>query len=605
MTLISENRQVVKDARERAINIKIYQNGGRKMKRKIFGILFALVLVLSLSLVTAVPVAAATLTVDTSLANTPPNYHTIQAAVDAAGPGDTIIVAAGTYAEDLVIPAAKSNLELVGATGATIKGVATTLDASFPLAVPNIDILSSGVKIHGFTIEGPDDVSGEYASGLLIGAANVEIYDNDFKVTAGRATWAGPVSTGIVTYRKTAVPTVDISGLNIHDNTFTNHGTGAAGFDAIFVNLDTGTGSATIADNEFTGNVARAISAERSNMVISGNIIVTDLAIYSSSAGGYQGMFIGCFAVASVYPAQSDVSITANIVKGSSSGKGFAQGIRVGHTQQTSLTNITVSQNTVQDCDEGITVRADATGVTVNYNNIENNGVGVQNDTTVDLDAENNWWGANDGPSSVGPGSGDAVSANVDYDPWLGAGVVAAKTGTTPPTTFDACTETDCKLIVDGDAIVTVACYCDNPGTGFSGDMCKYIDVHIEPTNGVTEVEIWLYYTDAEIRGFNELSLTLRWWDGSAWTECSDSGVNPADTNGYSGYIWAKIRGDTIPDLDDLTGTPFGGGGSPLVGGTVLPVDKVSILMPWIGLAVALALAGVFITRFARRKVRG
>jgi parallel beta-helix repeat protein len=35
------------------------------------------------------------------------------------------------------------------------------------------------------------------------------------------------------------------------------------------------------------------------------------------------------------------------------------------------------------------------------------------------LNAINNWWGANDGPSGVGSGSGDAVSANVDYDPWL------------------------------------------------------------------------------------------------------------------------------------------------------------------------------------------
>ncbi|MCR4408634.1 MAG: right-handed parallel beta-helix repeat-containing protein [Anaerolineae bacterium] len=44
---------------------------------------------------------------------------------------------------------------------------------------------------------------------------------------------------------------------------------------------------------------------------------------------------------------------------------------------------------------------------------------GVTNKATGSLDAENNWWGAPDGPSGSGPGSGDAVSANVDYDPWL------------------------------------------------------------------------------------------------------------------------------------------------------------------------------------------
>ena len=67
------------------------------MKRKIFSVLFALVLLLSFSVVTAVPAMAAVLTVDTGSPNTPPNYHTIQAAITAASPGDTINVAAGTY----------------------------------------------------------------------------------------------------------------------------------------------------------------------------------------------------------------------------------------------------------------------------------------------------------------------------------------------------------------------------------------------------------------------------------------------------------------------------------------------------------------------------
>jgi len=55
------------------------------------------------------------------------------------------------------------------------------------------------------------------------------------------------------------------------------------------------------------------------------------------------------------------------------------------------------------------------------YNNIYSNNVyGLLNTSSTNIiNAENNWWGANDGPSGVGPGSGDAVSANVDYDPWL------------------------------------------------------------------------------------------------------------------------------------------------------------------------------------------
>jgi hypothetical protein len=63
-------------------------------------------------------------------------------------------------------------------------------------------------------------------------------------------------------------------------------------------------------------------------------------------------------------------------------------------------------------------------------------------------------------------------------------------------------------------------------------------------------------------------SLKLSWWNGTAWQECSDTGVNTQDIPGtpYIGYIWAKIRpaadpSPTRPTLEQITGTPFGGGG--------------------------------------------
>jgi len=133
--------------------------------------------------------------------------------------------------------------------------------------------------------------------------------------------------------------------------------------------------------------------------------------------------------------------------------------------------------------------------------------------------------------------------------------------------TVDARAEADTKVEVTGTATVTVFPYDDNPGgdapTDFSS-LGKYIDVYVPDTTQVTELEIRLYYTDAELaaagidKKFEEL-LQLLWWNGTAWVQCSDRGVNTASTNGYSGYMWAKIRTNTTPSLDYLQGQEFGG----------------------------------------------
>jgi uncharacterized delta-60 repeat protein len=48
-----------------------------------------------------------------------------------------------------------------------------------------------------------------------------------------------------------------------------------------------------------------------------------------------------------------------------------------------------------------------------------NSDTAIYNATTIAETATGNWWGAGDGPSGAGPGSGDSVSANVDYSGFL------------------------------------------------------------------------------------------------------------------------------------------------------------------------------------------
>ncbi|MBN1666895.1 MAG: right-handed parallel beta-helix repeat-containing protein, partial [Anaerolineales bacterium] len=115
----------------------------------------------------------------------------------------------------------------------------------------------------------------------------------------------------------------------------------------------------------------------------------------------------------------SGVVIDGNEVYNSSSINGA---IHLGYA----ISNITIQNNHVHDnsaAPGGIALRAPVQAATVTMVNnclVNNSVAGVWNDPSNSLlVAENNWWGDASGPSTVGPGSGDAVSTNVDFDPWL------------------------------------------------------------------------------------------------------------------------------------------------------------------------------------------
>jgi hypothetical protein len=149
--------------------------------------------------------------------------------------------------------------------------------------------------------------------------------------------------------------------------------------------------------------------------------------------------------------------------------------------------------------------------------------------------------------------------------------------------TVDAIAEADTEVVVNGTATVTIFKYASNPHPGSlvayfgyaaadSSDVAlgKYIDVSVNDTGAVTEIQIKLYYTDAEVTAANvsEESLQLFWFNGTKWEACSNTGVNTTDitidNHDYSGYMWAEIRETgTTPTLSQLTGTPFGGYGHP------------------------------------------
>ena len=216
--------------------------------------------------------------------------------------------------------------------------------------------------------------------------------------------------------------------------------------------------------------------------------------------------------------------------------------------------------NTFEDNTVGIRCENGA-NPTIYHNSFVNNAdFGVENhDSSVTVDAEYNWWGNDTGPYNAvsnPTGTGDNVSEDVDYDPWLSAEGEDSETETVTDGYIDARYETNTTVVVTGTATVTVDEYPENPAgsppSGFSA-VGDYIDVYIGDASGVTQIEIRKYYTAEEIEGLTESALKLQWWNGAAWADCSDSGVN---TGGN--YVWAKIRDDTIPDLSYLEGGVFG-----------------------------------------------
>jgi hypothetical protein len=490
--------------------------------KKIFSILFALVLVMSLGLATTPLVLADVIEV-------PDDYDTIQEAVDAASDNDTIMVAAGLYKENVVID-----------KSLTLKGAQAGVDARNRSGAETIIEPDEGTGIKVITTDGRVVV----IDGLTVRNAVHAMSTPEFAPMAAdiivrNVRVLNPSEFGIsLTFTlRTTVEYCYVEGAKIAINAGAVQP--APPTVAIFRNNE-------VVNSEF------GITGYLKDSLIEGNLIRD----FANGGVAISAQFL-------------NTEIRNNTVTGYV--KGAAMTFEKSHHDRPISENVTVKGNTFTGNLHGIYVFPDQTelkGITVNFNNIaDNSWRGVRNDGGETLDATRNWWGASDGPRGAGPGNGDAVSANVDFEPWLGAALVTVKTETvTDDGTVNAKDEADTEVAVNGTATVTAAQYAGNPG----GDaprcftsLDKYINIYVPDTVKVTELGIRLYYANDELTaaGISEESLQLFSWNGTAWVECSDSGVNTTSTNGYSGYIWAQIRGDTRPTLAQLTGTPFGGYG--------------------------------------------
>ena len=147
------------------------------MKRKAFSILFALVLVLSFSLIPGT-VSAAAIRVEPS--------SSIQDAIDAASDGDVIFVSSGTYNENVTV---NKSVKIKGA------GAASTTVQS-PTGNTVFTVVANNVSITGLTIK---DATTVWQSGIAIsGADNVRIAKNTIELNAAGITISNSNGTSII-----------------------------------------------------------------------------------------------------------------------------------------------------------------------------------------------------------------------------------------------------------------------------------------------------------------------------------------------------------------------------------------------------------------------
>ena len=354
-------------------------------------------------------------------------WANIQGGVNASVNNDTVIASAGDYVPEVTV---NDSITLQGAqAGNAADGLAqNAVRAGGETQVENgIRVNGSDVTVDGFLFDATDGTDDENAALLLPGSGSgFNVENNIFR---------GNVFGLYLNSDGTDATTVSHNLFDSNNNTPNAPVSGTA------IYSDQNAENITINSNKFVGDdgaitLGETAATVNNNITISNNTITNDGSIYvlktsdltikgnTIEGGGGTGIRLA--------GGDSNVTIESNDIadedksENGQVGSGIAvvdDGFGLGPNS-----NITIKNNHLDKNKIGVEVDSGALSGTMNVNDNHiagNTTAGVENNSSVTVDATANWWGDADGPNAAGnvfaPTSGDSItgSGTTAFIPWL------------------------------------------------------------------------------------------------------------------------------------------------------------------------------------------
>jgi nitrous oxidase accessory protein NosD len=372
-------------------------------------------------------------------------FATVQKAVDTVQAGGTVHVGSGTFTEQVTISkaltlsgegAASTTIQMPNPTYGNASSIIVSAAGTDSVAITGltvstndvcgaaIDILGGNLLIQNNTIAAANPNGLCVSVGINQEAGTSEILSNTISGYTGAGVWvlnsasasiSGNTITGGSSHlgQQAGVSVDDSASAGVSGNTISGNqcvqstypppGSGnTCEYDVTQPQMGAGvsfgtSGSVFVTDNTFTGNDIGVRAYEAGSAMAGANSITST--------------YVGILSYA------PSLGLQSNHVNGGQYGIAV-----VGYGAP--APGLTGVQNTISDTGTGVYIFDDSHGiappvVTLNRNAITGNTAGYNNTSGAAQDATCNWWGDDSGPSGVGPGSGDSVSSNVTFVPWL------------------------------------------------------------------------------------------------------------------------------------------------------------------------------------------